>query len=168
MNIVYLLQILGTRKLSSLIENIDLSLFDINLALFDAEEAGEISIDRNKDKIKALKEPVPSCDKVLEDKIYRVIQHYARKEVNITMGKLLSWLKNPMAEYNYPYHECLMAIQHLVDTGKVIEIEASVPKLKDRPFHRFVFLCLPDNDNEEWNAREINKFIDNWKATKVE
>lgn len=161
------MQILGTKKLSVLIENIDLPLIDINLALFDAEKAGEVEINREKDKIIALQEATPSCNEALADKLYRVIRHYADKEVNITVGKLTGWVKNPMVEYNYPYHEYVTSLQYLIDTKKVIEHEMTVPKTKNRPFHRFVFLCLPGNDNEEWNAREINKFISDWKPDKV-
>lgn len=167
MNILYLAKILEVKKISNLVSEIDAPLLDINLALFDAEEAGEIELDRKKDKIKLLKEPTPSCDEEIADKLLRVITHYTKKEINITVGKLTSWAKTPAMDYNYPYHEYICALQWLIDTGKITEEIMTIPKSGKRPFHRFVFLCLPENDNQEWNAREINKWLARWEDNKV-
>lgn len=168
-NILYLLKVLETNKISVLISNIDAPLLDINLALFEAEDNGEIEIDRKKDKIKALKEATPTCDEKIANKLIRVIQHYSKNEVNISVGKLTSWCKNPAMEHNYLYHEYICALQYLIDTGQVIEDIRTVPKSGKRPFHRFVFLCLPENSehNEEWNSREINKWLARWESDKV-
>lgn len=161
MNLIYLLSILNTNKISELVENIDLPPIDINLAIWDAVERGEVDLDEEKGIITLLQDAEPTADEELADKLLRVIQHYASKEINITRGRLNSVIKDPMdASKGYPWHEYLMALQWLIDTGKVVEDEISVPEVKKkRPFHRFVFLGLPDNPNEEWNAREVNKWI---------
>lgn len=149
-----------------LISNIDAPLLDINIALWEAEDAGEIKIDQKKDKIKVLKEATPSCDRDLADKIMKVVRHYEKQELNVTVGKLLSWVKNPAMEHNYPYHDYICSLQYLIDTGEVKEEIVSLPKAGDRPFHKFVFLCLDGNPNEEWNSKAINKFIAEFEKSK--
>jgi hypothetical protein len=57
MNVSYLLKILETEKLSELVKLIDATPLEMNLALWDAEAAGEIEIDRDKDYVKLLIEP---------------------------------------------------------------------------------------------------------------
>ena len=167
MNIIYLLTILETNKISELVENIDLPPIDINLALWEAEKAKEVKIDAKKDKIETLKVAVPSCDEDLADKLFKVIRHYASEEKNITRGTMNGIVKTP-DNIGYGWHEYLMALQWLIDTKKVLEYEISVPEIKNqRPYHKFVFLCLPGNPNEEWNAREVNKWIANWETKKV-
>lgn len=166
MNIGYLLKILGTNKISELVANIDLPPLDINLAIWDAVARGEIEVNMDKDRITALKEPEASFNSDLANKLIRTIQHYASEKVNITRGRLNSVIKDPMTDKGYQWHEYLMALHYLIDTGQVIEEEVSVPKAGKRPFHRFVFLCLPENDNQEWNARDVNKWIENWNKKK--
>jgi len=167
MNVLYLLETLKTKKLSELVENMDAPLLDINVALWDAEKAGEVEIDREKDKIVALKEATPSQNEHLGDMIMRAIKHYSANEVNMTVGKLVSWVKNPAMQYNYLYHDYICSLQYLIDTGAIEELIVTVPEVKKkRPFHRFVFLCLPGNPNEEWNAKSINKWIENIEKTK--
>lgn len=168
MNIPYLLKALKTDKLSELVANIDLPPIDMNLAIWDSIDRGEIEVNDEKDRVTALKDAEPSSNSDLTNKIIRVIQHYAKNQTNITRGRLNSYIKDPVTSQGYPWHEYIMAVQHLVDSGQVIEDITSVPKAKDRPYHKFVFLCLPENkDNAEWNAREINNWIGTWKPNKV-
>lgn len=167
MNIPYLLKILNTTKLSELVANIDLPPLDMNLAIWDSIKAGEIEVDENNDKIRALVEPEVSFEPELASKILRLIQHYASKEINVTRGTLNSAIKDPATGNGYAWHEYIAALQYLIDTGQVIEQQISVPKTKSRPYHKFVFLCLEDNPNEEWNAREVNKWIANFKPSNV-
>lgn len=167
MNINYLLQVLETTKLSELVANIDAPLLDINVALWDAEKAGEVEINRDKDRIKSLKDAEPSQNEKLSNKIVRAIQHYADEEMNLTAGKLLSWVKNRALEYNYLYHDYICSLQYLIDNGTIVEFVVSVPEIKKkRPYHKFVFLCLPGNDNEEWNAKQVNKWIASFEKKK--
>lgn len=169
MNLLYLLKILDTNKISELVGNIDLPPIDINLIIWDAIDNSDVKVDEKKDKIVPLKEPEPSCDEILASKLMAVIQHYSGKEINVTRGTLNAVIKDPATGKGYPWHEYLMALQYLVDTGKVVEGTISVPEVKalKRPYHKFVFLGLPGNPNEEWNAREINKWLDKFSNKKV-
>ncbi len=167
-NVPYLLKILKTNKLSELVENIDLPPIDMNLAIWDAEKAGQIEIDPDKDRVKALVEPEISFDSDLASKLLRVMQQYQSKETNMTRGRLKNLIKDPAnVHLSYPYHEYLMALQYLIDSEQISEEVVSVPEIKDiRPYHKFVFLQFPDNDNEEWNRREVNKWIANFNKKK--
>jgi len=74
---------------------------------------------------------------------------------------------NPESDKGYPWHEYIMALQYLIDSGQVKEEIVKLAEIKDqRPAHTFVFLCLEDNPNEEWNTREVNKWIANWNGKK--
>lgn len=170
MNIPYLLQTLKTNKLSVLVENMDMPPLDFNLAIWDAIDAGEIEVDEKKDRVKLLVEPVPSSDPELSSKIIRVIQHYAKEQINPNRGRINPLMKDPLTNNGYPWHEYFMALQHLIDSGQVIEQVVSVPGVKNqRPPHKFAFLCLPENleQSEEWNAKQVNHFIATWKPNKV-
>lgn len=167
MNIPYLLKILNTNKLSELVANIDLPPLDLNLAIWDAERAGDIEIDQDKDRVKALKEPEISFDSDLASKLLRVMQQYQSKKVNITRGRLNGLIKDPTTRLGYPYHDYLMALHYLIDTGQIEEQVVSVPKLGERPYHKFVFLQFADNPNEEWNRTEVNKWIANFNKKAV-
>lgn len=166
MNIPYLLKILDTNKLSVLVENIDLPPLDMNLMIRDAEKAGEIEVDMKKDKVTALKNPEITFDSDLANKLLRTMQHYEAEEINMTRGRLNSLIKDPVTGTGYGWHVYLCTLQSLIDSGQIVEEIVSVPKVGKRPYHKFVFLCFPDNENEEWNAREVNKWIANWNKNK--
>lgn len=166
MNIPYLLKILDTNKLSELVENIDLPFIDLNLAIWDAVKAGQIEIDEEKDRVKALVEPEITFNTDLASKLLRVMQHYQAKETNITRGRLTNLVKNAGSQFNYPYHEYLMALQYLIDSDQVQQEAVSVPKAGKRPYHKFVFLQFPDNPNEDWNRNEVNKWIASFNKKK--
>lgn len=167
MNILYLLKTLNTTKLSEVVQVIDLPPLDMNIALWNALDAGEIEIDEKKDRIKPLQEAEMWHDPVLATKLLRAIQQYAKNESNITAGRLNSYMKDPTSGKGYPAHEYLMTMQYLIDSGQVVEETISVPKTPKRPFHRFIFLGLPENDNQEWNARAVNKWIADFESHKV-
>jgi hypothetical protein len=166
MNIPYLLKILDTNKLSELVANIDLPPLDLNLIIWDAEKAGQIEINDKKDRVKALTEPEITFDSDLASKLLRVMQQYESQELNVTRGRLNSMIKDPTTNIGYPYHEYLMALHYLIDSGQITQEEVSVPKNKDRPYHKFVFLQFPDNPNEDWNRGEVNKWIANFNKKK--
>lgn len=166
-NILYLLKILDTNKISELIENIDLAPLDLNLALGDAESAGDIEIDRAKDRIKALKKPEATFDSDLAKKLLRTMQQYEKKKLNITRGRMNNLIKDPATGVGYPYHEYIMALQYLIDSGQIEEKIEEVPELKDkRPYHKFVFLCFPNNPNDDWNRGVINNWIASFNKKK--
>ena len=95
MNIGYLLKILDTNKISELVANIDTPPLDYNLAINDAEKAGEIEVDLAKDKIKLLRDPEISFDSDLANKLLRTMQHYESHEINMTRGRLNNLIKDP-------------------------------------------------------------------------
>jgi hypothetical protein len=168
MNVLYLLKILDTSKFTELVAMIDLPPLDMNLALWEALDNGDIEVNEKKDKVKALKGAEPWQNEDLSNKLLRAIQHYAKNESNITVGRLNSYMKDPVTGAGYPVHEYLMSMQYLIDNGTVVEMTVNVPQTKKRPYHRFVFLCLPENtNNEEWNARAVNKWIADFENNKV-
>jgi hypothetical protein len=166
MNIPYLLKILGTNKLSELVANIDLPPLDINLLIWDAEKAGQIKLDLDKDRITVLKAPEATFDSDLASKLLRTMQHYEAQETNITRGRLNNAIKDPSTGKGYAYHDYLMAMQYLIDSEQIEQEVVSVPKLGERPYHKFVFLQFPDNPNEDWNRNEVNKWIANFNKKK--
>lgn len=166
MNIPYLLKILDTEKLSVLVENLDMPPLDFNLAIWDAENAKQIEVDRDKDRVKLLVTPEKSFDSDLATKIVRLMQQHERKELNISRGWLNSLMKDPMTGLGYPWHDYLMTLQYLIDSDQIEQQIESVPKVGKRPYHKFVFLQFPDNNNEDWNRNEINKWIANWNKKK--
>lgn len=180
MNVAYLLKILGTDKLSELVANIDTVALDMNLAIWDAIDKGEIEVDEENDSVKLLVEPESSSDPDLKHKVLRAIQHYAREETNITRGRLNQYIKDPVTGKGYPWHEYIMAVQHLIDGGLVEQAVIDVPaktqtvvrkkgKIKKekvvRPAHKFAFLGLTSNSlhNEEWNARAVSKWVEDFE-----
>lgn len=180
MNIPYLVKCMGTNNLVEVVDNIDLPALDMNLAIWESIDRGEIEVDDDKRTIELLVEPEPSSDSDLKNKILRVIQHYAREETNITRGRLNGYIKDVVTGKGYPWHEYIMAVQHLIDGGlvvqDVIDVPQSVKRFKDkkgrdkekilRPAHKFAFLGLADNAevNAEWNAREVNKWIADYET----
>jgi len=181
MNVPYLLKILNTESLPELVANIDLPPIDMNLAIWESIDRGEIKVDEEEQvgehmgSVRLLVEPEVSSDDDLKGKILRVIQHYAREETNVTRGRLNGYVKDASTGQGYAWHEYIMAMQHLIDDGvviqDVIDVPASIKRYKDgkgrnkekllRPAHKFAFLGLPENadKNAEWNAKAVNKWI---------
>lgn len=183
MNIPFLLSILETESIEDLVANIDAAPLDMNLAIWESIDRGEIEVNDEEGTVKLLKKPEPSSDPELRNKILRTIQHYARDEVNITRGRLNSQVKDMSTGKGYAWHEYLCAVQHLIDDKIIVADEVDVPqstkKFTDkkgrkkekilRPAHKFVFLGLAENAevNQEWNARAVNKWIDEFEAAAV-
>lgn len=166
LNIPYLAKTLKTNKLSEIVANIDLPTLDINLLLWDAEKAGQIEIDAKKDRIKVLVEPEATFDSDLANKLIRWIQYYASQEINISRGRLNHAIKDPVTGAGYGYHDYVTSLQYLIDTGQIEEEVVRVPKEGKRPAHNFSFLQLPGNPNDDWNRKEVNKWIANWNKNK--
>lgn len=174
MNVAYFLSILNTEKFSELIIEIDAVSLDMNLAIWDAIERGEIEVDEENDTVKLIKFE-PSCDEVLADKLYRTIKHYADNKAVATRGRLNPQVKDPKTGIGYAWHEYIMSLQYLIDTGKVVQKIITVPERKGhkigkkgkriefiaRPEHTFAFLCLPENEkyNDDWCAASVNRWL---------
>lgn len=182
MNILYLLKILETDKISELVANIEATPLDIDLALEDAQANGQIEVDKENDKITALKDAEPSRNEELANKIVRTIQNYARQETNITRGRLNALIKDPMTGQGYAWHDYITTLQYLIDTAAIEQVTVDVPRAvkrftdkkgrekekEIRPAHKFAFLQLAENgeNNAEWNARVVNKWIDDFAKAK--
>lgn len=185
-NVPYLLKCLDTEALPELVANMDLPAIDMNLAIWDSIDRGEIAVDEEEQvgehlgSVRLLKTPEPSSDPELKNKILRVIQHYAREEINVTRGRLNGYVKDPVSGQGYGWHEYICAVQNLIDDGivvqDVIDVPVKVKNFKDkkgrdkqkilRPPHKFAFLGLSENaeKNAEWNAKEVNKWIADTEA----
>jgi hypothetical protein len=163
----YLLKLAKTTKLSELVGLIDAPALDMNLAMWDAIDLGQIEIDEEKNRVKLLVDAEPWHNPDISNKLLRTIQHYVKNETNITRGRMNALMKDPVSGLGYPMHEYLMSLQYLVDNGIVLERVVDVPKSGKRPYHKFVFLCLEGHDNEEWNAKAVNKWIDDFAKNKV-
>lgn len=160
MNILYLLKVLDTHKISELVEAIDAPPIDINLALWDATEKGEVEIKWDKDRIKTLKKAVPWHDAELERKLLRVIRRYNNQGESITRGRMTGWIQDPVTRKGYPFHEYLMTLQWLIDNGHVVERKIKIPEIKDkRPYKEFDFLDLAAFDNEAWQKKAVSKWL---------
>lgn len=174
-NIPYLAQVLKTEKFSEVYGNLDLTILDANLAIWDSIKAGEIEVNEEEDTIKVLVPVVPSSDADLGNKLLRTIQHYAENDTIISRGRLNPQIKDPLTGKGYPYHDYIMALQHLIDEGVVVESVLDIKEKKKfvttkkgkqkevlaHPAHKFAFLGLPENDekNEEWSAKVANKWV---------
>lgn len=181
MNVPYLLKILETESLAELTANMDMPALDMNLAIWESIDRGEIKVDEEEKmgehigSVRLLVKPEPSSNPDLKNKILRVIQHYAREETNVTRGRLNGYVKDPASGQGYPWHEYIMATQHLIDgelvIQDVIDVPGKVKKFTDkkgrkkekmvRPPHKFAFLGLAENaeQNAEWNAKAVNKWV---------
>lgn len=170
-NVPYLIKTLKTNKLSELAAVIDSPPLDMNLAIWESIDRGEIKVDEDKDRVTILADVVePWHNPDLSNKLLRVIQHYAKNNTNITRGRMNGYIKEPITEKGYPMHEYFMSLQYLIDTGVVLEEVIDVPGVKKkRPPHKFAFLCLPENgeNNAEWNAGAVNKWIADIEKSKV-
>lgn len=168
MNIPYLLKKLDTTKLSELTANLDVPVIDMNLAIWDSIDKGEISVDEEKDKVELLVEPTPSMNDELGTKILRVVQHYAKNGSNVTRGRLNGYIKDPISGQGYGWHDYITTLEFLIDNGTIQQEVIDVPGVKGkRPPHKFAFLGLPENDNEEMNAKAVSKWIDEFSKKAV-
>ena len=91
-----LLKSLATNDLDIIVANIELPPIDIDVMLYEAQENGEIEIDKEKNTIKALKEPeyLYSNPKLYE-KITKLIAYYDGQKANITKSRLEGVVLNP-------------------------------------------------------------------------
>ena len=84
-----LLDAIKTDDLKTVVGYLDMSPLDIDLLLYEAQENGEVEINKEKAKIKALKPAVDLYyDKVLAVKIIKIIKRYDDQEANITRSRL--------------------------------------------------------------------------------
>lgn len=183
MNVAYLLKVADTKKLSELVELIEMPPLDMNLYIREAESRGEIRVDFDKDEVELLVDPEPASNEDLKDKIFRTIKLYAQQGTIASRGRIVNLLKDPGTGLGYAWHDYVMTVQHLIDEGSVVEIVTEVPEkaehYKDkkgrnkkkilRPARKFAFLGLPgDADkHEEWIATSVNEWIKQFEDSEI-
>ena len=152
-----LLKSLATNDLDIIVDKIELQPIDIDVMLYEAQENGEIEIDKEKNTIKALKEPeyLYSNPKLYE-KITKLIAYYDGQKANITKSRLEGVVLNP-GGFGYPRHDFLCTLFCIEEDAKVKKYEISVPKTKKYPEHTFEFYTYLDH--QEFGAKAVNDFI---------
>lgn len=167
-----LIKALNTTDLMEVVKHLSLPPIDINLLLEDAINDGTIQVDKKKGKVSLLVEPsLVHYDRELADKILRTIDSYDKQQANVTRSRLEQDVLGLGGQYGYPIHEfiCTMyAIEQGVVShhSPVYTYEIKVPEIKDkRPENIFQFYtCF---DHQEFGARAVNKFIDQWTKINV-
>lgn len=156
-----LIKALGTDELIEVVKRISLAQIDIDVMLYEAQEAGAVEIDKEKGKIKALKEPeTPYYNEKLLSQIKKIIRFYDQQEANITRTRLENIVTDPMGIHGYPVHDFYCTMYYLDESGAVNKYSIDVPKKGQRPAHTFEFYTYLDH--QEFGARDVNNFIDQY------
>lgn len=162
-----LLEALKTEDLKTVVGYLDMAPLDIDLLLYEAQENGDIEINKEKAKIKALK-PAKELyyEPQLAEKLLKIIKRYDDQDANITRSRLEEVTLNLQGKRGYPIHDfiCTMyALEQHEDKAwpEVYKYEISVPEVKKkRPANTFVFYTLLDH--QEYGAKAVNDFIEQW------
>lgn len=157
-----LLKALNTEDLTKVITSLGLCALDIDVLLYEAQERGEVEIDRKKGIIKALKEleELYYNEKLLEQ-IKKIIHFYDGQGANITRNRLGMVAVDPMGKYGYAEHDFECTMFYLDEAGDVNKYEIDVPKKGKRPANRFEFYTFLDH--QEFGAKAVNNYIDQFK-----
>lgn len=154
-----LLKALGTTDLTQVIYNLTMAPIDVDVLLYEAQERGEVEIDKKKNHIKALKEPenLYYNEKLLEQ-IKKLIRFYDQQEANITRSRLGMVVVDPAGSNGYSRQDYHCTMYYLDESGDVNKYEIDVPKEGKRPAHKFEFYTFLDH--REFGAKAVNDFID--------
>lgn len=155
-----LLRALNTNKLDILVANMEMPPIDIDVMLYEAEEAGEVKIDRKKNTIEVIADKGFNYQNVaLRGKVEQLIHFYDKQEANITKSRLEGVILDPARNFGYPLHDYYCTMYALEQDGEVKTYELSVPEIKNkRPYRNFKFYTYLDH--QEFGARAVNNFID--------
>ena len=167
-----LLKATNATKLKDVVPYLSMSPLDIDLLLYDAQEAGEVEVDKEKGTIIALKEPAFLYhDKELAQKLLKIIRKYDEQEANITRTRLEQITLDLMGKHGYPIHDFVCTL-YALEQGKanllpkVNKYDISVPEIKDKlPANTFTFYTL--TDHQEFGAKAVNEFIDTFSESSV-
>ena len=157
-----LLKALGTEDLAEVVRNISLAPIDIDVLLYEAQEKGEVKIDREKNTIKALKQPesIYYNEKLLEQ-IKKTVRFYDKQGANIARNRLEMVVIDPMGINGYPRHDFYCTMYYIDESGDINKYEIDVPKKGQRPANKFEFYTF--EDHQEFGAKAVNNFIDQFK-----
>lgn len=158
---------LQTTDLKVVVGCLSLAPIDIDLLLDEEQAKGNVSVDRKKAKITALKEPESLYyDPALAGKISTLVRRYDSDGENITFSRLEQLVLDPAGTNGYPTHDFLCAVYALKvgaipGQPPVKTYEIKVPEIKNkRPGHTFEFYTFLDH--QEFGAKIANGFIDQW------
>jgi hypothetical protein len=135
-----LLKALGSKSLDEVVSKISLSPLDIDVLLYEAQEAGDVEVNREKNTIK------------------KIIRFYDQQEANIVRSRLEMVAVDPMGVYGYPKHDFYCTLYYLEQSGEVNKYDISVRKRGSRPAHTFEFYTFLDH--QEFGAKAVNNFIE--------
>lgn len=155
-----LLKALNTTDLSVLAGNLDMPPLDIDVLLYEAQENGEIEIDKENNKIKRLKEPdYLYSNHHLYEQIRKIVKFYDQQESNITRSRLEMVALNPNGNLGYSNQDFVCTMYAIEQDGSInhYEIEVKGNKKKNRPAHTFKFYTYLDH--QEFGAKAVNDFI---------
>lgn len=161
----------NTTDLKTIVSYLSMSPLDIDLLLYEAQENGDVAIDKEKGTITALKEPSSLYyDPVLSDKLERIIKQYDKQGANITRNRLEQITLDLVGKHGYPIHDfvCTMYAmeQGAVPGAKVNKYDISVPEIKKkRPANTFTFYTFLDH--QEFGAKAVNDFIEQFDKSTV-
>jgi hypothetical protein len=157
-----LLKALNTEKLDEVIGAMQMAALDIDVMLYDAQKRGQIEIDREKNKIKALTEPENFYynEKLLEQ-LKKLIGFYDEQGANITRNRLGLVAVDPMGGHGYTTHDFECTMLYLDESGEVNKYEIDVPKKGKRPANKFEFYTFLDH--QKFGEEAVEKFIDQFK-----
>lgn len=166
-----LLGALNTTDLKQVAGHLSMAPLDIDLLLYKAQEDGDISIDKKKGKIKALKEEPIYYDAALAQKLIAIIKQYDLQEANITRNRLEEITLALNGRWGYPIHDFICTLYALEqgvvpEQPKLYRYEIGVPEIKDkRPYNLFIFYTFLDH--KEFGTKAVNDFVAQWDKLNV-
>lgn len=155
-----LLKVLGSDRLDVLVASLAMPPLDIDVLLYEAQENGDIEIDKEKGTVKALREAEhPYYNQRLYEQITKIIRFYDQQDANITRSRLEVVALDPNGSYGYSDADFLCTMHYLENEGNVNHYETKVKgnKKKNRPAHTFKFYTYLDH--QEFGAKAVADFI---------
>lgn len=155
-----LLKALNTTDLSILAGNLDMPPLDIDVLLYEAQENGEIEIDKENNKIKRLKEPdYLYSNPHLYEQIRKIVKFYDQQGANITRSRLEMGALDPNGNHGYSNQDFVCTMYAIEQDGSInhYEVEVKGNKKKNRPAHTFKFYTYLDH--QEFGAKAVNDFV---------
>lgn len=169
--LLQLLKSQNTTKLSEIVQYLSMAPIDIDLVLYRAIKAGEVEVDKEKDRIKPLTDDVPPYyNSDLAEKISELISQYDEQDANITRNRLEAVVLDLHGSHGYPIHQFLttmyaMEQDQIPDMPKLNTYEISVPKMGKRPYNKFKFYTYLDH--QEFGSKAVNDYIAQFDKKKV-
>ena len=167
-----LLKALDTTDLMTVVKSLTLSPLDIDILLYDAQEAGEVEIDKEKGTITALKEPAYIYyDEVLANKLIKIMRKYDEQEANITRNRLEQITLDLVGGHGCTIQDFLCTLYALEQNTipgmvQVNKYEISVPEIKKvRPANTFVFYTL--TNHQEFGEKAVKEYVDHFATSAV-